>query len=168
MLFRSVKQSLAVCQIPTRAQVEAVHIEKIQGKVQEALSGERVASFLPIVAKMGEEYDVHTVAAAALQLVYDQSRPAWLDMEEPQVQDRDRDRSSNSYKPRGGSDRRSGGGGGGAGGKPVLRSGGGGGGGGGRYDRRDSSPRNESSRYERDSRDNRDNNRGGYRSEERV
>ncbi len=156
---RRVKQSLTVCQIPTRAQVEAVHVQKIQGKVQEALSGERVASFLPIIAKMSEEYDVHTVAAAALQLVYDQTRPAWLDMEEPQMQERDR--SSNSYKPRGGSDRRSGGGGG-AGGKPVLRNGGGGGGG-GRYDRRDSTPRNESSRYEREGRDNR-----GHRSEERV
>lgn len=81
------------------------------------------------------------------------------------MQERDRDRSSNSYKPRGGSDRR-GGGGGGGGGKPVLRNNDGGGG--GRYDRRDSSPRNESSRYERDNnRDNRDY-RGGYRSEERV
>jgi ATP-dependent RNA helicase DeaD len=164
---RRVKQSLTVCQIPTRAQVEASHVDKIQGKVQEALSGERVASFLPIIAKMSEEYDIHTVAAAALQLVYDQTRPAWLDMEEPQQQ-QERERSSNSFKPRGGSDRRGGGGGGGgAGGKPVLRSGGGGGGGGGRYDRRDSAPRNESSRYERDSRDSRDN-RGGHRSEERV
>jgi ATP-dependent RNA helicase DeaD len=168
---RRVKQSLTVCQIPTRAQVEAAHIEKIQGKVQEALSGERVASFLPIIAKMSEEYDIHTVAAAALQLVYDQTRPAWLDMEEPQNRDREYDRgersSSNSYKSRGGSDRRSSGGGGGASGKPVLRAGGGGGG--GRYDRRDSTPRNETSRYERDNRDNNHHgNRGGFRSEERV
>jgi ATP-dependent RNA helicase DeaD len=171
---RRVKQNLAVCQIPTRAQVEAAHVEKTQAQVLEALAGERVASFLPIIAKMSEEYDIHTVAAAALQLVYDQTRPAWLDMEEPQSRNNDREyggdreRSNDRYKSRGGGggDRRNGGGGG-AGGKPVLRTGGGGGGG-GRYDRRDSSPRNESGgRYERDSRDNQDN-RGGYRSEERV
>jgi ATP-dependent RNA helicase DeaD len=169
---RRVKQSLTVCQIPTRAQVEASHIDKIQGKVQEALSGERVASFLPIIAKMSEEYDIHTVAAAALQLVYDQTRPAWLDMEEPQNRDRDRDydrsdrgdRGNGGYRSRGGGggERR---GGSGATGKPVLREGGGGG---GRYDRRDSAPRNESSRYERDSRGGERGGRGGYRSEERV
>jgi ATP-dependent RNA helicase DeaD len=155
---RRVKQNLTVCQIPTRAQIEAAHVQKIQAQVQEALSGERVASFLPIIAKMSEEYDVHTVAAAALQLVYDQTRPAWLDMEEPQPRnnDRDYDRSS-SYKSRG--DRR----GGGASGKPVLRNGGGSG---GRYDRRDSSPRNEGDRYERENRGGE--RRGGYRSEERV
>jgi ATP-dependent RNA helicase DeaD len=153
---RRVKQSLTVCQIPTRTQIEAAHVQKIQSQVQEALSGERVASFLPIIAKMSEEYDVHTVAAAALQLVYDQTRPAWLDMEEPQPRNNDRDyERSNGYKSRG--DRR----GGGASGKPVLR----GNNGGGRYDRRDSSPRNEGDRYERDNRNDR---RGGYRSEERV
>jgi ATP-dependent RNA helicase DeaD len=165
MIERRVKQSLNVCQIPTRSQIEAAHVGKIQAQVQEALSGERVASFLPIIAKMSEEYDVHTVAAAALQLVYDQTRPAWLDMEEPQ-RDRDRDYERSS-KPRGGN-RGGGGGGGGGGGKPVLRAGGGGGGdrgeraGGGRYDRRETAPRGD--RYERDNRDY----RSGHRSEERV
>jgi ATP-dependent RNA helicase DeaD len=105
---------------------------------------------------MSEEYDVHTVAAAALQLVYDQTRPAWLDMEEPQARSHDRDYDrSNSYKSRGGERR----GGSGASSKPVLRSGGGGerSGGGGRYDRRDSSSaRNESGRYDRDNRDRRE------------
>jgi ATP-dependent RNA helicase DeaD len=120
---------------------------------------------------MAEEYDIHTVAAAALQLVYDQTRPAWLDMEEPQNRgggDYDRgdrgDRSNGGgYKSRGGGGERRGGGG--ASGKPVLRSNEGGG---GRYDRRDSAPRNESSRYERDSRGGDRGGRGGYRSEERV
>jgi ATP-dependent RNA helicase DeaD len=177
---RRVKQSLNVCQIPTRSQVEAAHVDKIQAKVQEALSGERVASFLPIIAKMAEEYDIHTVAAAALQLVYDQTRPAWLDMEEPQNRgggDYDRgDRGDrNDRGDRGGYKSRGGGGGGerrggsGATGKPVLREGSSAGGGGGRYDRRDSAPRNESSRYERDSRGgSAGGGRGGYRSEERV
>ena len=49
--------------------------------MREALSGERVASFLPIVAQLGEEYDPHAIAAAALQLAYDQTRPSWLDSE---------------------------------------------------------------------------------------
>ena len=178
---RRVKQSLSVCQIPTRSQVEAAHVDKIQAQVQEALSGERVASFLPIIAKMAEEYDIHTVAAAALQLVYDQTRPAWLDMEEPQNRgggDYDRgdrgDRNDRGDRGNGGYRSRGGGGGGerragsGATGKPVLREGSSSGGG-GRYDRRDSAPRNESSRYERDSRGgSAGGGRGGYRSEERV
>jgi ATP-dependent RNA helicase DeaD len=155
---RRVKQSLNVCQIPTRAQIEASHVDKVQAQVQEALAGERIASFLPIIAKMAEQYDVHTVAAAALQLVYDQTRPAWLDMEEPQRDNRDNNRGDRDYdrsnKPRGGHR-----GGGGAGGKPVLRNNAGAGGsrpersdsGGGRYDRRDNVKSG-----------------GGYRSEERV
>jgi ATP-dependent RNA helicase DeaD len=140
---RRVKQSLKICQIPSRAQIEAAHVDKIQSQVQEALAGERVASFLPIISKLSEEYDVHTIAAAALQLVYDQTRPAWLDMEEPpRIDDRP------------GKPQRSG--------KPVLR-GERSGGGDRRYERRDDRRERSGGRDYRD----RDY-RGGYRSEERV
>lgn len=75
---RHVRQRLEWGNIPTRAQIEAHHLQKLQSQVREALSGERMASFLPIVAQLSEEYDPHTIAAAALQMAYDQTRPAWM------------------------------------------------------------------------------------------
>jgi ATP-dependent RNA helicase DeaD len=75
---RHVSQRLEIGSIPTRAQIEARYLEKLQSQVQEALVGERMASFLPIVAQLSEEYDLRTVAAAALQMAYDQTRPAWM------------------------------------------------------------------------------------------
>ena len=53
-------------------------MEKLQAQVQKALTGERLASFLPIVRELSEEYDAHAIAAAALQMAYDQTRPAWM------------------------------------------------------------------------------------------
>ena len=89
LIERRVRQNLRICPIPTRAQVEGRHLEKLQAKVREALTGERMASFLPIVAQLGEEYDPHAIAAAALQMVYDQTRPAWLNTEpEAHMEDR--------------------------------------------------------------------------------
>jgi ATP-dependent RNA helicase DeaD len=119
---RRTNQALIVCQIPSRAQIEAKHLQKVQSDIVEALTGERVASFLPIVAQLSEGYDVHTVAAAALQLIYDRTRPAYLDMEEPPAQqdrgDRyDRGDRGDRYERRG--SRRSNG----DVGKPVLRQG---------------------------------------------
>jgi ATP-dependent RNA helicase DeaD len=80
---RHVRQTLKVQSVPSRAQIEARQLEKLKNKVLEALSGERLASFLPIVAQLGEEYDAHTIAAAALQMAYDQTRPTWLEAETP-------------------------------------------------------------------------------------
>ena len=78
---RHVRQSWKVSSIPTRAQIEARQLEKLQTQVQEALTGERLASFLPIVRELSEEYDVHAIAAAALQMAYDKTRPAWMQSE---------------------------------------------------------------------------------------
>jgi len=75
LIERHVRQSLRVESIPTRAQIEAQRIERLKAKVQEALSGERLASFLPIVSQLEEEYDAHAIAAAALQLAYDSTCP---------------------------------------------------------------------------------------------
>ncbi|WP_375469336.1 DEAD/DEAH box helicase [uncultured Nostoc sp.] len=72
------RQNWQVLTIPTRAQIEARHILKLQEQVREALTGERLASFLPIVSELIEEYDAQAIAAAALQIAYDQTRPAWL------------------------------------------------------------------------------------------
>jgi ATP-dependent RNA helicase DeaD len=79
---RHIRQNWQVLSIPTRAQIEAKQLEKLQAQVREALAGERLASFLPIVSELSEEYDAQAIAAAALQIAYDQTRPAWLQSED--------------------------------------------------------------------------------------
>lgn len=79
---RHIRQRLEWGNIPTRAQIEARQLQKLQAQVREALVGERVASFLPIVAQLSEEYDPHTIAAAALQMAYDRTRPTWMRVDE--------------------------------------------------------------------------------------
>lgn len=100
-----VRQRLEVCSLPTRAQIEAQYLEKLKNKLREALVSERIASFLPIVSQLNEEYDAHAIAAAALQMFYDQTRPQWPDAEEsyPESYDMNSDRP----RRRGGSDNRS-------------------------------------------------------------
>lgn len=78
---RHVRQNWKVNHIPTRAQLEARQLEKLQVQVREILAGERLASFLPIVRELSEEYDAHAIAAAALQMAYDKTCPAWLQLE---------------------------------------------------------------------------------------
>lgn len=80
---RHMRQTIVVHPIPSRAQVEARYLERLQEQLRETLAGERVASFLPIVAQLSEEYDIHAIAAAALQMVYDRSRPAATSYEAP-------------------------------------------------------------------------------------
>lgn len=77
VIERHLKQHLEVESIPKRSQIEARNIERLKDKVVEALTGERMASFLPIVAQLGEEYEPHAIAASALQLAYDQMRPTY-------------------------------------------------------------------------------------------
>ncbi|AFY35602.1 DEAD/DEAH box helicase [Calothrix sp. PCC 7507] len=86
MFERHNRQTWQVLTIPTRAQIEARHILKLQEMVGQALTGERLASFLPIVSELIEKYDAQAIAAAALQIAYDETRPAWLqsDIEIPQ------------------------------------------------------------------------------------
>ncbi|NJN30759.1 MAG: DEAD/DEAH box helicase [Synechococcales cyanobacterium RM1_1_8] len=75
------KQTLEPRNVPTRAQIESRHLERFKEQVAEVLGGERVASFLSIVSELAEDYDPHTVAAAALQMAYDKTRPEWLSPE---------------------------------------------------------------------------------------
>jgi ATP-dependent RNA helicase DeaD len=76
---RHIRQRLETRSIPTRADIEAHQLEKLKSQVREALTSERLASFLPIVAQLSEEeYEPHTIAAAALQMAYDRTRPAWM------------------------------------------------------------------------------------------
>ncbi|MBE9171256.1 DEAD/DEAH box helicase [Pleurocapsales cyanobacterium LEGE 06147] len=78
LIERRLRQRLEISQIPNRAQVEAKRLVKLQARVQESLSGERMASFLPIVRELSDDYDPLAIAAAALQMVYDQNCPHWL------------------------------------------------------------------------------------------
>ncbi|NET58330.1 MAG: DEAD/DEAH box helicase [Symploca sp. SIO2E6] len=79
LIERKVRQKLEITRIPTRSQIEARRLEKLQEDLLEALSGERMASFLPVVHDLGEEYDPHAIAAAALQMVYDKTQPAVIE-----------------------------------------------------------------------------------------
>jgi len=93
------RQRLEIISVPTRAQIEARQLEKLQEHIREALVGERMASFLPIVAQLSEEYEPHAIAAAALQMAYDQTRPAWLRSHQDQVEDSPSSSSSSKPKP---------------------------------------------------------------------
>ena len=105
VIERHNKQSWQMLSIPTRAQIEAKQLEKLQVQVKEALSGERLASFLPIVRELSEEYDAHAIAAAALQIAYDQTRPDWLKADS--IPEEDANYASPKPKLRGGGSRRS-------------------------------------------------------------
>lgn len=78
---RHIRQRLEMGTIPTRAQIEARHLHKLQDSLRESLASERIASFLPIVAQLSEEFEPHMIAAAALQMAYDQTRPSWMRIE---------------------------------------------------------------------------------------
>lgn len=76
-----VKQNLPVATIPSFAQVQGKRLDKFKAQIQESLAGERLASFLPMVKELSAEYDPSAIAAAALQLFYDQNCPLWLQQE---------------------------------------------------------------------------------------
>jgi ATP-dependent RNA helicase DeaD len=84
---RRVKQTIDISQIPSRSAVEANRITRLESQVREALTGERMASFLPIVKHLADEYDPQAIAAAVLQMMYDQDSPGWMneDWEVPDV-----------------------------------------------------------------------------------
>ncbi len=66
-----VRQEIPVLPTPTRAQIEERRLEKLTGEMREALMGERLASFLPMISSLSEEYDIRAIAAAALQMAFD-------------------------------------------------------------------------------------------------
>ena len=109
LIERKVRQTLQVTQVPTRSQIEARRLEKLQNQLREALAGERMASFLPVVRDLSEEYDPLAIAAAALQMVYDQTQPAWMAgdyddgsmVERPKIIKRKLDKPQKSVTPNG-------------------------------------------------------------------
>jgi ATP-dependent RNA helicase DeaD len=95
---RHIRQKLEWGNIPTRAEIEARYIDKLKARVQEALTGERMASFLPIVSQLSEEFEPRMIAAAALQMAYDQTRPSWMRVEPESGDDDRRPRSSSGSR----------------------------------------------------------------------
>lgn len=75
---RRLNQTIRVENVPNRATVEAKRMLKLREQIKESLAGERLASFLPLVKELHEEYDPTAIAAATLQILYDRDCPAWL------------------------------------------------------------------------------------------
>jgi ATP-dependent RNA helicase DeaD len=69
-LEKMIGQTLDVLPMPTISQIQARRIARFKEQIHEALSGERLASFLPLVSQLTEDYDPQAIAAAALQLAY--------------------------------------------------------------------------------------------------
>lgn len=78
LIERHVKQTLRERPIPTRSQIETRRLEKLKIELLEALTGERMASFLPVVSELSENYEPQAIAAAALQMFYDKTLPTWM------------------------------------------------------------------------------------------
>ncbi|MEM9136051.1 MAG: DEAD/DEAH box helicase [Cyanobacteria bacterium P01_F01_bin.42] len=72
---RHVKQEIEILPAPTRAQIEGRRFTHLTSQIRDVLMGERLASFLPLVSELTEEYDTRAIAAAALQLAFDQYPP---------------------------------------------------------------------------------------------
>ena len=97
--------------LPNVAQIQERRIGRFTEQILEALTGERLASFLPLVSQLVEDYDPQAIAAAALQLAYtqlqsDKAEQAALQVlakqpHSPSGRDRDRDGggSYNSGRP---------------------------------------------------------------------
>lgn len=75
IIGQHVKQDIEILPAPTRAQIEARRFEHLTSQIGDVLMGERLASFLPLVSELTEEYDTRAIAAAALQLAFDQYPP---------------------------------------------------------------------------------------------
>lgn len=69
-LEKQTAQPLEVLPMPTVAQIQASAIGRFTEQIHQALSGERLASFLPLVSQLAQDYDPQAIAAAALQLAY--------------------------------------------------------------------------------------------------
>ncbi|AFZ54255.1 DEAD/DEAH box helicase [Cyanobacterium aponinum UTEX 3222] len=75
---RRLNQTIRVENVPNRSTVEAKRMEKLTEQIKESLAGERLASFLPLVKELHEDYDPTAIAAATLQILYDRDCPSWL------------------------------------------------------------------------------------------
>lgn len=100
--------------LPNVAQIQERRIGRFTEQILQALTGERLASFLPLVSQLVEDYDPQAIAAAALQLAYTQLQSDKAEQAALQVL------AKQPHSPEGGRSR-DGGGGGGYSGRPVKR-----------------------------------------------
>ena len=68
VLEQQTGQALSAEPLPTVAQIQERRLRRFTEKMYQTLTGERLASFLPLVAQLTEDYDSQAIAAAALQL----------------------------------------------------------------------------------------------------
>lgn len=102
--------------LPDVAQIQERRIGRFTEQILQALTGERLASFLPLVSQLVEEYDPQAIAAAALQLAYTQLQSEKAEQAALQVL------AKQPHSPEGGRGRDRGEGGGGSySGRPVKR-----------------------------------------------
>ncbi|AFY74938.1 DNA/RNA helicase, superfamily II [Synechococcus sp. PCC 7502] len=69
-LEKMIGQTLDALPMPTITQIQERRIARFKEQIHEVLTGERLASFLPLVSQLSEDYDPQAIAAAALQLAY--------------------------------------------------------------------------------------------------
>lgn len=70
LVEKHIGQALEPLPLPTIAQIQAKRIADFTTQIHLCLSGERLASFLPLVSQLTQDYDPQAIAAAALQLAY--------------------------------------------------------------------------------------------------
>ena len=113
-LEQQVGMALPPQPLPDVAQIQERRIGRFTEQILQALTGERLASFLPLVSQLVEDYDPQAIAAAALQLAYTQLQSDKAEQAALQVL------AKQPHSPEGGRGR-DGGGGGGYSGRPVKR-----------------------------------------------
>jgi ATP-dependent RNA helicase DeaD len=101
--------------LPNVAQIQERRIGRFTEQILEALTGERLASFLPLVSQLVEDYDPQAIAAAALQLAYTQLQSDKAEQAALQVL------AKQPHNPEGGRGRDRDGGGGSYSGRPIKR-----------------------------------------------
>ncbi|NJK42132.1 MAG: ATP-dependent helicase, partial [Acaryochloridaceae cyanobacterium SU_2_1] len=77
-----IRQEIPTLPTPSRSAIEGRRLEKLTEELHSVLMGERLASFLPTVSQLGEEYDTQTIAAAALQMAFDRYPPITANLDD--------------------------------------------------------------------------------------
>ena len=104
VLEQQTGQALSAEPLPTVAQIQERRLRRFTEKMYQTLTGERLASFLPLVAQLTEDYDSQAIAAAALQLAYthtqsEKSEQAALEILQREAPERSDKGGSRPYKP---------------------------------------------------------------------
>ncbi|KAI9131427.1 DEAD/DEAH box helicase [Acaryochloris sp. CCMEE 5410] len=94
-----IRQEIPTLPTPTRSAIEGRRLEKLTEELHSILTGERLASFLPTVSQLGEDYDTQTIAAAALQMAFDRYPAITANLDDWSSKNKNGGRSSRKAKP---------------------------------------------------------------------